>query len=117
MMDKKNHVQILADIIQPLMQQIDLLTSALSTEDFDLLDEAKKTLSSHINFKQSAAPVVLAFGGSIDTTDEEYKLKSLELLIEIMKTRIEYKEELSKREISNKAKQENINILKNLGLM
>ena len=41
MMDKKNRVQILADIIQPLMQQIDLLTSALSTEDFDLLDEAK----------------------------------------------------------------------------
>lgn len=115
-MDKKNQVQILADIIQPLMQQIDLLTSALSTEDFKLLDEAKETLSSHINFKQSAAPVVLAFGGSIDTTDEEYKLKSLELLIEIMKTRIKYREELIELEEKEKIKKDNIEILKNMGL-
>ena len=116
MMDKKNHVQILADIIQPLMQQIDLLTSALSTEDFDLLDEAKETLSSHINFKQSAAPVVLALGGSIDTTDEEYKLKSLELLIEIMKTRIKYREELTELKEKEQRKNDNIEILKNMRL-
>lgn len=116
MMDKKNHVQILADIIQPLMQQIDLLTSALSTEDFDLLEEAKETLSSHINFKQSAAPVVLAFGGSIDTTDEEYKLKSLELLIEIMKTRIKYREELIELEEKERIKKGNLEMLKNMGL-
>ena len=44
MMDKENHVQILADIIQTLMQQIDLLTSALYTEDFDLLDERIKDI-------------------------------------------------------------------------
>lgn len=115
-MDKKNQVQILADIIQPLMQQIDLLTSALSTEDFKLLDEAKETLSSHINFKQSAAPVVLAFGGSIDTTDEEYKLKSLELLIEIMKTRIKYREELIELEEKERIKKDNLEMLKNMGL-
>lgn len=115
-MKKKEHVQILADIIQPLMQQIDLLTSALSTEDFKLLDEAKETLSSHINFKQSAAPVVLAFGGSIDTTDEEYKLKSLELLIEIMKTRIKYREELIELEEKERIKKDNLEMLKNMGL-
>ncbi len=116
-MDKKNQVQILADIIQPLMQQIDLLTSALSTEDFELLDEARETLSSHINFKQSAAPIVLAFGGSIDTTDEEYKLKSLELLIEIMKTRIKYREELIELDEKEKIKKDNIELLKNMGLI
>lgn len=116
-MDKKNQVQILADIIQPLMQQIDLLTSALSTEDFKLLDEAKETLSSHINFKQSAAPVVLAFGGSIDTTDEEYKLKSLEQLIEIMKTRIKYREELIELEEKERIKKDNLEMLKNIGLL
>lgn len=116
-MDKKNQVQILADIIQPLMQQIDLLTSALSTEDFELLDEARETLSSHINFKQSAAPIVLAFGGSIDTADEEYKLKSLELLIEIMKTRIKYREELIELDEKEKIKKDNIELLKNMGLI
>lgn len=115
-MDKKTQVQILADIIQPLIQQIDLLTSSLSTADFDLLEEARETLSSHISFKQSAAPVVLAFGGSIDTTDEEYKLKSLELLIEIMKTRIKYREELIELEEKEKIKKDNIEILKNMGL-
>ena len=116
-MNKKDQVQILADIIQPLMQQIDLLTSTLSTEDFNLLDEAKETLSSHINFKQSAAPLVLAFGGSIDTTDEEYKLKSLKLLIEIMKTRIKYREELIELEEKEKRKKDNIELLKNMGLI
>ncbi len=115
-MKKEEHVQILADLIQPLMQQIDLFTNTLSKEDFDLLDEAKESLASHISFKKSAATMILAFGGSTNTIDEEYKLKSLELLIEIIKTRIKYREELIELQKQEEIKKANIEVLKNMGL-
>ena len=112
-MENKEKIQTLADMIQSLLQQIDLFTIALSEEDFELLDEAKKTLENHISHNMNALPLIMACGGNYDSMEDEMKLKTLDLLIELMKTRIEYREKLKEQQESEKNKE---NILEIFGL-
>ena len=112
-MENKEKIQTLADVIQSLLQQIDLFTISLSEEDFELLDEAKETLENHISKNMSALPLIMACGGNYDSMEDEMKLKTLDLLIELMKTRIEYREKLKDQQKNNKNKED---ILKIFGL-
>lgn len=112
-MEDKEKIQALADIIQLLLQQVDLFTIALNEEDFELLDEAKKTLKNHISYNMSALPLIMACGGNYDSMEDEMKLKTLDLLIELMKTRIEYREKLKDQKENDKNKED---ILKIFGL-
>lgn len=112
-MEDKEKIQGLADIIQLLLQQVDLFTATLNEEDFELLKEAKETLENHISHNMSALPIIMACGGNYDSMEDEMKLKTLDLLIELMKTRIEYRDKLKEKQESNKNKED---ILKTFGL-
>lgn len=106
-MDKKMMAQMLADKIQPFIMLIDGLAESLTEEEIDLLKESKETLVNHISMQHSAMALTLAFGINTDTTEEEYKVKTLESLIELLKVRQEYKEALIEQ------KQEQMQLAKN----
>lgn len=115
--EKKEKVQAIADIIQDLLQQVDLFTQVLSKEDFEILEEAKETLKNKISYKQSASPLLFAIGADADTTEDEMKLKTINLLIDLMKTRIEFKEEMIKLQEERKNKQDAVNLFRSMGLL
>lgn len=106
-MDKKEHAQLLADKIQPLLMLIDGLSEELNQEDIDLLKESEETLLKHINMQQSAMALTMAFGINTDTTEEKYKAETLKKLIALINVRKEYKAALIKK------REEQINIEKN----
>lgn len=112
-MEDKEKIQGLADIIQLLLQQVDLFTTTLNKEDFKLLEKAKKELENHISRNMSALSIIMACGGNYDSMEDEMKLKTLDLLIELMKTRIEYREKLKDQKENDKNKED---ILKIFGL-
>lgn len=102
-MDKREKTQLLADQIQPLLMMVDGFAEQLEEDDIELLKECKDTLLNHINMQQSAITLTMAFGFEPDTTEEEFKAKTLEILIELINTRKEYK-----RALIAKAEQERI---------
>lgn len=112
-MEDKEKIQGLADIIQLLLQQVDLFTTTLNKEDFKLLEKAKKELENNISINMSSLPLIMACGGNYDSMEDEMKLKTLDLLIELMKTRIEYREKLKDQKENDKNKED---ILKIFGL-
>lgn len=112
-MEDKVKIQTLADIIQSLLQQVDLFTTTLNKKDFELLEKAKKELENHISKNMSALPIIMACGGKYDSMEDEMKLKTLDLLIELMKTRVEYREKLKEQKENDKNKED---ILKIFGL-
>lgn len=103
-MDKQLQAQLLADKIQLLLMLVDNLMEDLSDEDIDLLEESKETLLDHISMQHSAITLTSAFGMNTDTTEEEFKAKTLDKLIALIKVRREYKDAL----IEKKEEQENI---------
>lgn len=117
MEDKEQKVQVIADVIQQLLQQVDIFTQVLTKEDFELLDEAKDSLEKKINYKQSASVLFYALGADADTTEDEMKLKTIELLIKLMKTRIEFREEMVRIQEENRNKQDAINLFRSMGML
>ena len=112
-MNKEERIQQLSDTIKILLQQIDIFTIEIQKEDFELLEHTKKVLEDRISTNMSALPIIMACGGNYDSLEDEMKLKTLELLIILIKTRINYREELIKRQKQNLNKQE---ILKIFGI-
>lgn len=115
--EKKRKIQAIADVIQDLLLQVDLFTQVLQKEDFAILEDAKSSLKEKISYKQSAMPLLLALGADPNTTEDEMKLKTIELLVELIKVRIEYREEMIKIKESNNNKQDAINLFKNMGII
>lgn len=115
--EKKKKVQAIADILQSLLQQVDIFTQVLTKEDFEILEEARSELENKISYKQSAMPLLFAIGADPDTTEDEMKLKTINLLIELIKARIEYKEEMLKLQEKNQRNQETMNLFKNMGIL
>lgn len=115
--EKRKKVQAIADVIQSLLQQVDIFSQVMTEADYTILDEVKETLKNQINYKQSASVIFYAIGTDPDTTEEEMKLKTLNLLIELIKTRIEYRNKKIdiQREIENKRNA--INLYKSMGMM
>ena len=103
---KIERIDGISSIITSLMQQVDLFTATLNEEDFKLLEEAKENLENHISHNMSALPIIMACGGNYDSMEDEMKLKTLKLLIELIKTRIEYRENIKKQKESEKNKKE-----------
>lgn len=115
--DKKRKIQAIADVIQDLLLQVDLFTQVLQKEDFEILEEVKESLKEKISYKQSAMPLLLALGADANTAEDEMKLKTMNLLIELIKTRIEYREKMIKIQEENQNKQAAINLFKNMGIL
>lgn len=58
----------------------------------------------------------MALGGNYDDTEDRMKIKTLDSLIELVKARKEYREELLKQQENQKNRQEAINIFKTMGM-
>ena len=113
-MNENDKIESLAIVIKDFLQQIDIFTQVLTTNDFQLLEKAAETLSETISYKQSAAVLLYAIGGNPDTEDDEYKLKTLNKLIDLMKLRIEYRERTMKKQKENRKRQETLKMLQDI---
>lgn len=114
MENKKEKVQILADKLNGILPLIDSFMDSLNDEDFELLKESKEALEEKININNGAMALIYACGGNYDDTEDRMKIKTLDCLIELIKSRKEYKEEKIKMMETQKNQQE---VLKLFGLM
>ena len=114
--DLKEKVQILADRLQSLLPLVDIFVNNISDEDFELLETAKDGLKDKINYGNSASVLIMALGGNYDDTEDRMKVKTLDCLIELIKTRKEYREELLEKQEEQKNKQEAIDMFKAMGM-
>ncbi len=116
-MKEEKRIQILADQLQSFLIITDSFTKNLEEEDYDLLRRAKKSLLANKMFKESAVTLTTAFGIKQDTLDEEYKVKTIDALIELFKIRKEYGIKLEEKIKSNKKLEENRKeLLKTFGI-
>ena len=114
--NKKIKIQILADRLTPLLQLVDGFMESLTDEDYELLKETKDCLQDKVSQGNSASGVIRALGGNYDDTEDRMKVKTLDCLIELIKTRKEYREELLEKQEEQKNKQEAIDMFKAMGM-
>lgn len=115
--DKKIKIQILADRLTPLLQLVDGFIESLNDEDYELIKETRNCLQDKINYGNSASVVIMALGGNYDDTEDRMKIKTLDCLIDLLKSRKEYKEEKIKAQEKQKNMQEVLNIFGMMGMM
>lgn len=112
----KEKVQILADKLQSLLPLVDIFMNSISDEDFELLKTAREGLEDKIISGNSASVVIMALGGNYNDTEDRMKVKTLDCLIELIKTRKEYREALLKKQEKQRNRQEAINMFKAMGM-
>ncbi len=115
--EKKEKVQILADKLNNVLPLIDSFMNSLNDEDFELLKETKEVLKEKINTNNSALTLILACGGNYDDIEDRFKIKTLDCLIDLIKTRKEFKEEQTKAQKKQENMQEVLNIFGLMGMM
>ncbi len=97
---------------------VDSFVENLTNEDYSLLEKSKHTLQSNINIKKSAATLATAFGIEQDTTEERYKIKTIDAIINLFDVRKKYRDEmLEKIERERKKQQSKKELMQALGLM
>lgn len=114
--DKKIKIQILADRLTPLLQLVDDFMESLTDEDYELLKETRDCLQAKINYGNSASVVIMALGGNYNDTEDRMKIKTLDCLIDLLKSRKEYKESLLKQQEEQKSRQEAIKVFRAMGM-
>lgn len=114
--DRKNKIQILADRIMSILPLIDGFMESMEDEDFELLEEVKESLQDKINYGNSASVVIMALGGNYDDTEDRMKIKTLDCLIDLLKSRKEYKKALVKQQEEQKNRQEAIDVFRTMGM-
>ena len=92
--NKKIKIQILADRLTTLLQLVDDFMESLNDEDYELIKETRNCLQDKINYGNSASVVIMALGGNYDDTEDRMKIKTLDCLIDLLKSRKEYKKAL-----------------------
>lgn len=115
--EKKRKAQAIADVLKDLVQQVDIFSQVITKDDYSILEEVRETLKSRIEYKQSASVMFYAVGADADTTDEEMKLKTMNLLIELIKTRMEYREKMMQLQKEKENKQNAIDLFKSMGMI
>ena len=114
--DKKIKIQILADRLTPLLQLVDGFMESLTDEDYKLLKETKDCLQDKINYGNSASVVIMALGGNYNDTEDRMKIKTLDCLIDLLKSRKEYKKALVKQQEEQKNRKEAIDVFRAMGM-
>jgi hypothetical protein len=114
--DKKTKIPILADKLTPILQLVDGFVESLTDEDYELLKETRAYLQDKINYRNSASVVTMALGGNYDDIEDKMKIKTLDCLIDLLKSRKEYKEALLKQQEEQKNRQEAINVFRAMGM-
>lgn len=98
------------------MQLVDGFMESLTDEDYELLKETRSCLQDKINFENSASTLIMALGRNYDNTEDRMKTKTLDCLIDLLKSRKEYKEALLKQQEEQKNRQEAIDIFRAMGM-
>lgn len=111
---EKEKIQILADKLSLIFPIIDNFANELEKEDFELLQQSKEVLEDKININNSAMAIICACGGDYDDTEDKMKVKTLECLIELIKVRLEFRDEMIKKE---NEKDNNQEVLEMFGLL
>ena len=114
--DKKAKIQILADKLMSLLPLVDSFMGSLTDEDYELLKETRACLQDKINYGNSASVVIMALGGNYDDTEDRIKIKTLDCLIDLLKSRKEYKKALVKQQEEQKNRQEAIDVFRAMGM-
>lgn len=114
--NKKVKIQILANRLMSLLPLVDGFMESLTDEDYELLKETRDRLRDKISYGNSASVLIMALGGNYDDTEDRMKIKTIDCLIDLLKNRKEYKEELLKQQEEQKNKQEAINMFKTMGM-
>ena len=96
MENKKEKAKKLANKLNDILPLIDGFMNSLNDEDYELLKETKDCLQDKINYGNSASVVIMALGGNYDDTEDRMKIKTLDCLIDLLKSRKEYKKALVK---------------------
>ena len=97
------------------MQLVDDFMESLNDEDYELIKETRNYLQDKINHGNSASVVIMALGGNYDDTEDRMKIKTLDCLIDLLKSRKEYKEALLKQQEEQKNRQEAIDVFRAMG--
>lgn len=108
---RKEKIQLIADTLGMLLQQIDTFTMNFTKEDLDIMEESKEALESKILHNMSALPLIIALGGDYDETEDKMKIATLDELISIIKARNEYKEKAIQTKKNNNRKKEILRIM------
>ncbi len=58
--EKEKRIQLIADTVQHLLQQIDMFANMMTSEDIDILIECKDKLQEKILHNESAMAFILA---------------------------------------------------------
>lgn len=114
--DKKIKIQILADRLTQLLKLVDGFMESLNDEDYELIKETRNCLQDKINYGNSASVVIMALGGNYDDTEDRMKIKTLDCLIDLLKSRKEYKKALVKQQEEQKNRQEVIDVFRAMGM-
>lgn len=114
--NKKTKISILADKLMALFPLLDGIMESLTDEDYELLNETRDCLQDKINYGNSASVLIMALGGNYDDTEDRMKIKTLDCLIDLLKSRKEYKETLLKQQEEQKNRQEAINVFRAMGM-
>lgn len=114
--DKKIKIQILADRLTPLLKLVDGFMESLNDDDYELLNETRDCLQDKINYGNSASVLIMALGGNYNDTEDRMKVKTLDCLIDLLKSRKEYKEALLKQQEEQKNRQEAIDVFRAMGM-
>lgn len=109
--EKKKRVQLIADTVQHLLQQIDMFSNMMTAEDIDILIECKDKLQEKILHNESAMAFILALGGNYDSAEDEMKIETLDCLIKMMRARNKYKEKVLEEQEKVKKRQEALRML------
>lgn len=108
--EQQEKIQMVADIVQMLLEQVDMFTSTFTKDDFEILNLSKEELQNKISRNMSALPLIIACGGNYDSLEDKMKLKTLTLLIELIKVRVEFREKLLEKQKQIKNKKEILNL-------
>lgn len=114
--NKKTKISILADKLMSLLPLIDGFMESLTDEDYELLEESMNYLQDKISYGNSASVLIIALGGNYDDTEDRMKIETLDCLINLLKSRKEYRKEMLKKQEEQKNRQEAINIFKAMGM-
>ena len=98
------------------MQLVDGFIESFNDEDYELIKETRNCLQDKINYGNSASVLIMALGGNYDDTEDRMKIKTLDCLIDLLKSRKEYKKALVKQQEEQKNRQEAIDVFRAMGM-
>lgn len=117
-MEKKKQIEFVASYLNDLLLSIDLIAANLDKDNYiELLEETKSFIEKKINFKQNGAALLGALGVDYNTTDDHYRLETLNKIIELIMLRKEYMQEIKSNKDHHANITANINELRKLGLI